>query len=100
MSEIINLYMDKNEDKNIDDDIKFNWQNFIIDEKHISEQFEIEENKINENNENNNYDNDWGAPNNNAEGFEIECPYCKNKNMISGNETDFICKQCNSNLFS
>ena len=100
MSQIINLYMDKNEDINIDDDIKFNWQNFIIDEKHISEQFEIEENKINENNENNNYDNDWGAPNNNAEGFEIECPFCKNKNMINGNETEFICKQCKSNLFA
>ena len=90
--------MDKNEDKNIDDDIKFNWQNFIIDEKHISEQFEIEENKINENNDNNNYDNDWGG--NNNEGFEMECPCCKNKNMISGNETEFICKKCNSNLFS
>ena len=68
---------------------------FIIDEKHISEQFEKEENKINENN--NNYDNDWNNNNENG-GFELECPNCKIKNIVSGNEPEFICKNCNSNL--
>ena len=54
-----------------------------------------EENKINENN--NNYDNDWNNNNENG-GFELECPNCKIKNIVSGNEPEFICKNCNSNL--
>ena len=99
MSQIINLYLDKiendNNENNLEDEIKFNWMNFIIDEKHISEQFEKEENKINENN--NNYDNDWNNNNENG-GFELECPNCKIKNIVSGNEPEFICKNCNSNL--
>ena len=97
MSQIINLYLDKieNDNNGLEDEIKFNWMNFIIDEKHISEQFEKEENKINENN--NNYDNDWNNNNENG-GFELECPNCQIKNIVSGNEPEFICKNCNSNL--
>ena len=112
MSQVITLYLNKKEIG--DDDINFNWENFVIEDKQISEQFEIKgikrsksDNFKDENlNKNINdiqngygyYENDPNYNGGNDGGFEIDCPVCGSKNMISENDTEYKCKNCKSNL--
>jgi hypothetical protein len=107
MSQVITLYLNKNEIG--DDDIKFYWENFDIEDKQISEQFEIkgikrsksdnfkDNNSLNKNTSDMQVGNTYNNDNNlNEGGFEVDCPACGSKNMVSENATEFICKNCKS----
>ena len=109
ISQVITLYLNKNEIE--DDDIKFNWEYFVVDNKQISQQFETkgikrsksdnfkDNNSLNKNTSDMQVGNIYNNDNNlNEGGFEVDCPACGSKNMVSENATEFICKNCKSFL--
>ncbi len=109
ISQVITLYLNKNEIE--DDDIKFNWEYFVVDNKQISQQFEKkgikrsksdnfkDNNSLNKNTSDMQVGNTYNNDNNlNEGGFEVDCPACGSKNMVSENATEFICKNCKSFL--